>query len=109
MRAALMLSSQHDPYLFYGEDVICLAYVDDCIFFAKDYEAIDRLLQKLKDHKLKFTLEEDVHAFMGVEIERYSNRRKERTKKAYQQDSKNHKYRIFQFQGYSRKYCAIRN
>ena len=81
LNTAGLLPSKYDPCLSYGEDVICLTYVDDCIFFAKNYEAIDRVLQKLKDQKLDFTVEEDVHAFLGVEIDKRSDGSVEMTQK----------------------------
>ena len=62
--------SLHNPCLFYGENLICLAYVDDCIFFSKDYETIDRCIGKLRAQDLNLTVEQDVHAFLGVQIKR---------------------------------------
>ena len=50
--------------------MICLAYVDDCIFFSKDYETIDRCIGKLRAQDLNLTVEQDVHAFLGVQIKR---------------------------------------
>ena len=48
--------------------MICLAYVDDCIFFSKDYETIDQCIGKLRAQDLNLTVEQDVHAFLGVQI-----------------------------------------
>ena len=42
-------TSQIDPCLFISKKVIVVAYVDDCLFFAKDRADIDQLIQSFKD------------------------------------------------------------
>ena len=59
-----------DPCLFIHPDVICLVYVDDCLFFAKDVKSIDAVLQKLKNKGFALTVEGDVNAFLGIDISR---------------------------------------
>ena len=63
-----MKPSLHDPCLFCGENLICLARVDDCIFFSRDYESIDWCIGKLRAPDLNLTIEQDVHELLGVQI-----------------------------------------
>jgi hypothetical protein len=60
--------STKDPCMFYGDGLIVLAYVDDCLFFAKDMERIDDFIASLKTEGFVLTEEEDVYAFLGVEL-----------------------------------------
>ena len=54
-------ASASDPCLFLHQDVICLVYVDDCLFFARDQMKIDEMIQDLqKDFALE--PEKDVSA-----------------------------------------------
>ena len=41
-------ASASDPCLFLHQDVICLVYVDDCLFFAHDQMKIDAVIQDLQ-------------------------------------------------------------
>ena len=63
--------SENDACLFYTEKVICLIYVDDTLFFARDKSDIDEVIQKLeKGSNLKTTVEDDVAGYLGVLINR---------------------------------------
>ena len=65
--------SQHDPCLFISEKVICLFYVDDCLFFAKNSTDIDDMinsLQRDEPTKLSLNIEDDVAGFLGILLER---------------------------------------
>ena len=42
------VQSPADPCLFIRPDIICLVYVDDCLFFAPDYSNFEDMLQKLR-------------------------------------------------------------
>ena len=63
-----------DPCLFASEDVICVVYVDDCLFFAKEAEKIDEVIESMenppKDQGLNSLLvvkvEDDVAGFLGI-------------------------------------------
>ena len=41
--------SKFDPCLFISDSVICLVYVDDCLFFAKDQTSIDLSIKDIKE------------------------------------------------------------
>jgi hypothetical protein len=61
--------STYDPCLFVSEKVICLCYVDDCLFFAKDDADIENVidsLQRPEPTKFDLTIEDDVAGFLGI-------------------------------------------
>jgi hypothetical protein len=64
--------SKLDPCLFIHQDMVCLVYVDDCLFFAKDSTTIDAMIKSLK---ADFRLEEEgeVSAFLGIDITNLPN------------------------------------
>ena len=59
--------------LFVSKDVICLVYVDDTLFFARDSSKIDETIQGLRDLNMELEEEDDVAGFLGVHIERRSD------------------------------------
>jgi Reverse transcriptase (RNA-dependent DNA polymerase) len=62
--------SASDPCMYIGDGVICLTYVDDCLFFGKDAAKIDSKIKSIQDSGLKLTIEDDIFAFLGVELHR---------------------------------------
>jgi hypothetical protein len=60
--------SPNDPCLFYTKDVICVVYVDDCLFFSPSSDAIEETFDKMREAGLDFNIEEDVAGFLGVLI-----------------------------------------
>ena len=66
-------SCEADPCLFVSKDVICLVYVDDTLFFARDSSKIDETIQGLRDLNMELEEEDDVAGFLGVHIERRSD------------------------------------
>ena len=61
------------PCLFIHPDVICLVYVDDCLFFAREKGRIDAVIAKLKRAGFSLKVEGDVNAFLGIDISRNEN------------------------------------
>ncbi len=59
-----------EPCMFVKGDMICLVYVDNCLFFAKDESKIDDLISSLREAKFTLTVKDDVYAFLGIEVER---------------------------------------
>jgi hypothetical protein len=55
--------------LFVNDKVICLVYVDDTLFFAKEMSDIDDLIQDL-EKTMVLEVEDDVAGFLGVHIDR---------------------------------------
>jgi len=60
--------SDQDPCLFKSEKVICLVYVDDCLFFSAKEEYIDEKIDGLRSSGLLLDVEDDVSGFLGVLI-----------------------------------------
>ena len=57
-----------EPYLiFIHLDMICLIYVHDCLFFARDKAKTNNMINDLKHHFV-LELKEDVTAFLGIEV-----------------------------------------
>jgi hypothetical protein len=61
--------SDHDPCLFISDTVICLCYVDDCLFFGKEQSEIDKSIQAIRDTGMDLNYEDDVAGFLGVHID----------------------------------------
>ena len=41
--------SSHDKFLFYGNGMVALIYVDDVVFFGPDQDKIDKLINIMRD------------------------------------------------------------
>ena len=68
-------SSKIDPCLWYNDNVICLIYVDDCLFFSRKEEYIDKAIVDLRTKKDEFdefllNIESDVAGFLGILFKR---------------------------------------
>ena len=62
------IQNEIDSCLFFKDDIICLIYVDDSIFFARDDDTINVMISDLqKDFDL--TDEGDVEAFLGIKFQ----------------------------------------
>ena len=60
--------SKIDPGLYLRDDMILLSYVDDCLFFGPDSKKIEEVIKQLKEMKYSLTEEDDVYAFLGVQV-----------------------------------------
>jgi hypothetical protein len=58
-----------EPCLFVKDGIICLVYVDDCLFFGRDEAKICSLIKEIEDSSFTLTIEDDVYAFLGVEVQ----------------------------------------
>jgi hypothetical protein len=70
MEAAGLKQSDLDPCLFIGEKVICCAFVDDLLFWARDEKDIVATALKLRELGVDLEQEEDAAGFLGVTLER---------------------------------------
>jgi hypothetical protein len=67
-------ASELSPCLYYRDDVIILTYVDDCLFFAKEKQQIDKVLEAIRTSSgLQFTIEDDAFTFFGVKLKRHDD------------------------------------
>jgi hypothetical protein len=73
----LKQSENNDPCLFIGRNVICVCFVDDCLFFSTKTTYIDVILTELQDKSrddaLVLNIEDDVAGFLGILLEKQSN------------------------------------
>ncbi|KAL7465925.1 hypothetical protein ACHAXS_006230 [Conticribra weissflogii] len=65
-----MPQSQLDPCLFIGNKVICICYVDDLLFWAKDEKDIHDLAIKLRELGVDLEQEDDAAGILGVRLEK---------------------------------------
>jgi hypothetical protein len=66
--------SQASPCLYFRDGVVILTYVDDCLFFAKDKQQIDNLLESIRQKSnLQFTIEDDAFTFLGVQLKTHDD------------------------------------
>ena len=58
--------SKCDPCLFLKGEITCLVYVDDCLFFGRSRNVLDKAIADLKDAEMDLNIEDDVAGFLGV-------------------------------------------
>ena len=63
-------ASAQEPCLYMKDDIICLVYVDDTLFFAKDDSIIDDHIRQLQNLNFDLTIEGDIESFLGVKVEK---------------------------------------
>ena len=63
-------ATELEPCMFFKDDMVVLVYVDDCLFFPKDEAKINDVIESLRKASFTLTVEEDVYAFLGIEVER---------------------------------------
>ena len=68
-----MKQSVSDQCMFIGDDIILLTYVDDVLFFGKSSAKIDAKIKAIQARGFKLTIEDDVYAFLGVEVHQLAN------------------------------------
>ena len=76
LEARGFVQSKYDPCLFVSEKVICLCYVDDCLFFAKDDADIVDVIESLRrpePTKFDLNIEDDVAGFLGILMQKREN------------------------------------
>ena len=55
--------------MFYGIGMIALIYVDDVLLFGPDQYNIDEVIKELEGAGISLNVEEEVYAFLVVEVE----------------------------------------
>ena len=73
MEKCNMPQSSLDPCLFIGKNVICICYVDDLLFWARDEKDIHKLAIQLREEGVDLEQEDDAAGFLGVRLERDEN------------------------------------
>ena len=71
------VQSKNEPCLFVSKKVICLTYVDDCLFFAREERDIDAVIDDLRNNekfqRFQLKVEDDVAGFLGILIKRHDD------------------------------------
>ena len=71
------MMSKVDLCLFMSKTVICVLYVDDCLFWARSQSEIDNVMKSLKEDGPIYNWEhsrgESVSAFLGIDIKTLDN------------------------------------
>jgi hypothetical protein len=62
--------SENDPCLFVSDAVIAIVYVDDILFFSKDDNEINRVINNLASRDVQIRREGSAEGFLGVDIAR---------------------------------------
>ena len=64
------MPSKFDPCLYYRGSVLFLVYIDDCIVFGPNNQAIDQVVTDLRSCPQQFTVDDqgDVGDFLGIQI-----------------------------------------
>ena len=65
--------SENDPYMFFGNSVVLLYYVDDILVFGPGNEKYEAILEKFREENMGFIEEEYMYAFLGVVVQRYDD------------------------------------
>ena len=69
MEVCAMSQSKLDPWLFFGENVICICYVDNLLFWSKDEVHINEFAILLYYSGVDLEQENAAASFLGVRIE----------------------------------------
>ena len=74
---AQFLMSKVDPCMFMSKTVICVVYVDDCLFWARSKSEIDNVMNSFKEDGPSYNWEhskgESVSEFLGIDIKTLDN------------------------------------
>ena len=68
-----MQVSKLNPCLFVGENVICISFVDDILFWSTDEKFINELAGKLRDQGLLLEQEDNAAGFLGGKMTKTSD------------------------------------
>ena len=58
-----------NPCLFYKKDMLLICYVDDARISSASEEAIDKVIQELRDHGFELTKEGSFNEYLGIKFE----------------------------------------
>ena len=68
--------SKYDPCFYYRGSVIFLVYIDDCIVFGPEDNAIDKVVMDLHNCSQNFTIDDqgEIGDFLGIQIQKLDDR-----------------------------------
>ena len=75
MREIGFTPSKFDPCLYYRGSILFLVYIDDCIVFGPDAQAIDKVVSDLRSCSQHFTVDDqgDVGDFLGIQVQKHAD------------------------------------
>ena len=68
LEKAGLKQSIHDPCLFFSDEVICVCYVDDCLWWSTEQNYIDKVIKKVKEN-MDLEVEDSVNGFLGISVD----------------------------------------
>ena len=74
LEARGFVQSKYEPCLFKSKDCICLTYVDDCLFYSRSADIIDKYLESLKRPEptsFQLNVEDSVAGFLGIHMRHF--------------------------------------
>ena len=57
-----------EPCMFTCGEVVCIVYVDDCLFYAPSQQHIDIVFDEMRKTDLDFEIENELAGFLGVKV-----------------------------------------
>ena len=69
LEKADFVQSENDPCLFISDNVICVCYVDDCLWWSPEQRHIDEAIEKVKVN-MDLEVEDSVDGFLGISVDR---------------------------------------
>ena len=69
LEIAGFVQSENDPCLFISDNVICVCYVDDCLWWSPEQRYIDEAIERVKVN-MDLEVEDSVDGFLGISVDR---------------------------------------
>ena len=69
LEIAGFVQSENDPCLFISDNVICVCYVDDCLWWSPEQRHIDEAIERVKVN-MDLEVEDSVDGFLGISVDR---------------------------------------
>ena len=69
LEIAGFVQSENDPCLFISDNVICVCYVDDCLWWSPEQRHIDDAIERVKVN-MDLEVEDSVDGFLGISVNR---------------------------------------
>lgn len=57
-----------EPYMFTCGEVVCIVYLDDCLFYSPSQQHIDIVFDEMRKTDLGFKIENELAGFLGVKV-----------------------------------------
>lgn len=61
-----MTPHPNNPFLFFGDGIVVVCYVDDQLIVGTTKDKIKKYLQQFNNAKMQFTTEEEILTYLGI-------------------------------------------